>query len=164
MPANGFQRPVIDQSQTGELNVHINLKDLHILALLKGRTEEYVDYDYAYDYSEMTIKPNNSTTPKPANVSNVTEENATETTTQLVTERPTSAINVTAAPPTAETTVTAPPAGAPHNASTTVHGPLADTTTSAPAPKNATECRKNYVKNKNGECEFTLYDSSSTNA
>ncbi|CAG4989467.1 unnamed protein product [Parnassius apollo] len=61
-----------DQSQTGELNVQVDLKDIQIIALMKGGKEEYVDYDYAYDYSEMTIKPQNRTTPKPLQVYNGT--------------------------------------------------------------------------------------------
>lgn len=32
----------IDQSQTGDLNVHVNLKDIRVIALLKNSKEEYV--------------------------------------------------------------------------------------------------------------------------
>lgn len=31
-----------DQSQSGNLNVQVDLKDLHIIALMKGGKEEYV--------------------------------------------------------------------------------------------------------------------------
>ncbi|XP_028156632.1 uncharacterized protein LOC114350155 isoform X1 [Ostrinia furnacalis] len=63
---------IYDQSQTGDINVQIDLKDLQIIALTKSTKEEYVDYDYAYDYSEMTIKPQNGTTQKPLNVTSST--------------------------------------------------------------------------------------------
>ncbi|PZC84465.1 hypothetical protein B5X24_HaOG205039 [Helicoverpa armigera] len=77
-----------DQRQTGDLNVQIGLKNINIIALLKGGKEEYVDYDYAYDYSEMTIKPQNGTTPKPLNAANTTinietQYNASTSTTAL---------------------------------------------------------------------------------
>ncbi|CAH0720912.1 unnamed protein product, partial [Brenthis ino] len=58
---------VLDQRQVGDFNVQVDVKDVQIFAMMKGDKEEYVDYDYAYDYSEFTIKPQNRTTPKPFN-------------------------------------------------------------------------------------------------
>lgn len=84
-----------DQQQTGDLNVQVHLKDIQIVALLDSSylgeygvnfirdkytcTVKHVgwqqtdfslfqDYDYAYDYSDFTIKPitPHATTAKPA--------------------------------------------------------------------------------------------------
>lgn len=71
-----------DQRQTGDLNVQIALKNVQLIALLNGGHEEYMDYDYAYDYSEMTIKPQNGTTPKPLNVT-ITQSNGISPSTAL---------------------------------------------------------------------------------
>ncbi|XP_013195830.2 uncharacterized protein LOC106139042 [Amyelois transitella] len=78
---------VYDQSQTGELNVQVDLKDLQIFALLSGKHEEYYeDIDYAYDYSEMTIKPQTGTSKKPLNITMgtaTTSDNVTVATTVI---------------------------------------------------------------------------------
>ncbi|XP_031843376.1 uncharacterized protein LOC116431709 [Nomia melanderi] len=47
-----------DQRQTGDLNVQVHLKDVHVLALLdKELLDDYTDYDYFYDYPDFTVKP-----------------------------------------------------------------------------------------------------------
>ncbi|XP_014370582.2 uncharacterized protein LOC106720403 [Papilio machaon] len=150
-----------DQRQTGEFNVQVDVKDVQIIALMKGGKEEYVDYDYAYDYSEMTIKPQNRTTPKP------TTTNGTSAKTDSIRDKTTTASTVLV-----ERT-TSPP-----NISETYNTTLADVTTvkSTVEISNVTEsaattdkknvtttsestitgCKKGFVLNQKGECELKL--------
>ncbi|CAG9097062.1 unnamed protein product [Plutella xylostella] len=131
--SDGARAHSYDQSQSGDFNVQVDLKDLHIIALIKDGKEEYVDYDYAYDYSEMTIKPQNGTTPKPLNVTN---SNVNSTTVEK--------LNTTEAVPLDTTTAAAvlnssyaeaeaPATVAPAPAAATV-APAPAVTTAAPAP------------------------------
>ncbi|XP_046620235.1 uncharacterized protein LOC124305169 [Neodiprion virginianus] len=59
----GLAAPVgtsYNQQQTGNLNVHIDLKDIQLVAVLQNGNPieaDYGDYDYTYDYSDFTIKP-----------------------------------------------------------------------------------------------------------
>ncbi|KAK6626075.1 hypothetical protein RUM43_006379 [Polyplax serrata] len=46
---------VYDQRQTGKTNVRVEVKDAVIIAMADG--ELGGDYDYSYDYSDLTIKP-----------------------------------------------------------------------------------------------------------
>ncbi|XP_013182405.1 PREDICTED: uncharacterized protein LOC106128526 isoform X1 [Papilio xuthus] len=149
-----------DQRQTGEFNVQVDVKDVQIIALMKGGKEEYVDYDYAYDYSEMTIKPQNRTTPKP------TTTNGTSATTDSIRDKTTIATTVLV-----ERTIS------PSNISETFKTTLADVTTikSTVEISNVTEsattnkknvtttseptitgCKKGFVLNQKGECELKL--------
>ncbi|KAL0842142.1 hypothetical protein ABMA28_014318 [Loxostege sticticalis] len=152
-----------DQSQTGNLNVQIDLKDLQIIALTKNTKEEYVDYDYAYDYSEMTIKPQNGTTQKPLNATSSTsadvlKDNTTiattvfvETTTESIkniTEASVDVAEVTKIPVVTTTTVI----GVQQHTKNTTN--KFDTTTTTPAPVNATtncsyvHCESQQQQNK----------------
>ncbi|KAB0794393.1 hypothetical protein PPYR_11232 [Photinus pyralis] len=47
-----------DQTQSGDYNVQLHLKDFHIIAVLGDDSWGSLgDYDYNYDYSDLTIKP-----------------------------------------------------------------------------------------------------------
>ncbi|CAB3242302.1 unnamed protein product [Arctia plantaginis] len=87
-----------DQRQTGDFNVQIGLKNIQLIALLKGGKEEYVDYDYAYDYSEMTIKPQNGTTPKPLNVASPQVPSNGTTVASVLVQNATSTANIVQQP------------------------------------------------------------------
>ncbi|XP_075969656.1 uncharacterized protein LOC142972432 [Anticarsia gemmatalis] len=196
-----------DQRQTGDLNVQIGLKNIHLIALLNGGNEEYVDYDYAYDYSEMTIKPQNgTTTQKPLNVTNTQntqiQNNATLSTTVLAdntTEQSTVAadqsINVTNVvanhtesinshnsdsnatatvkpvisevivntttnaesipniePTTAKVTVGA--------STTTTVLPDSSNDTNATSLASGSKCRRGFVQNHQGKCEYKVHGTS----
>lgn len=160
----------INQKQTGETNIHVNVKDFKIIALLKNTKEEYMDYDYAYDYSEMTIKPQNSSTVSSLLHKLTTEaflENSTETTTQQVEMTP-PVKNTSVAMSLQNDTIE-------HNTETPVTTILASLSpseisstegqgiTSTRPGLNGTECRKGFIVNKKGECELKLQNSS-TNA
>ncbi|XP_073983155.1 uncharacterized protein [Rhodnius prolixus] len=49
-----------DQSQIGDYNVHLDLKNIEIVAFLDDSSLANNEYDY--DYAEMTLKPTTSTT------------------------------------------------------------------------------------------------------
>ncbi|XP_050464179.1 uncharacterized protein LOC126858145 [Cataglyphis hispanica] len=50
-----------DQRQTGDLNVQVALKNLHVVALLDSKfLDDYTEYDYFYDYADFTVKPDGS--------------------------------------------------------------------------------------------------------
>ncbi|KAK5644723.1 hypothetical protein RI129_006023 [Pyrocoelia pectoralis] len=52
-----------DQKQTGDYNVQVHLKDFHIFAVLGDDSWGSLgDYDYNYDYSDLTVKPTGSST------------------------------------------------------------------------------------------------------
>ncbi|XP_061712372.1 uncharacterized protein LOC133521430 [Cydia pomonella] len=156
-----------DQRQTGNLNVQVDLKDIQIIALMKGGKEEYVDYDYAYDYSEMTIRPQNgSTTPRPLNATTDAENDSTITTT--VSDQSTEAIkNDTWS--SAETTL-APTAVSQQDTSSSTEKSaevFAATASTPPIPNdknitviqtasNSTECKKGFILNIKGDCELKL--------
>ncbi|KAJ8725696.1 hypothetical protein PYW08_003879 [Mythimna loreyi] len=161
-----------DQRQTGDLNVQIGLKNINIIALLKGGKEEYVDYDYAYDYSEMTIKPQNGTTPKPLNTTSTTinemqTQNAT-TSTALLLEQSTEvtrsssvvAVEVTDVPlnQTANSyVVTTLQAAA--DAPTTI-SPDTSNNINATALPIANKCRRGFTENNEGKCEYKVHGTS----
>ncbi|XP_014277288.1 uncharacterized protein [Halyomorpha halys] len=44
-----------DQAQTGDYNVHLDLKNIEVLAFLDGSSLGLGDYEY--DYGEYTVKP-----------------------------------------------------------------------------------------------------------
>ncbi|RVE41448.1 hypothetical protein evm_013905 [Chilo suppressalis] len=164
---------IYDQSQTGELNVQVDLKDVQIIALMKNGKEEYVDYDYAYDYSEMTIKPQNGTTPKPLNVSSsTTGDNLKDNTTTGTT------VSV-------ETTTVGPIKNSSEQSlgtteSVTEHPVIIESTTltkttmehttkteasevtvaAIPLATNSTTCKKGFILNQKGGCEFKLQSAS----
>ncbi|XP_044732207.1 uncharacterized protein LOC123295062 isoform X2 [Chrysoperla carnea] len=87
-----------DQKQTGDYNIRLHLKDFQIIALLNDGLGDLGDYDYNYDYSELTIKPVLPvfTTPSSVPTSSTTlatsnpEKNSTLSN---VTEQPTSTTN-----------------------------------------------------------------------
>ncbi|KAI5637950.1 hypothetical protein NE865_09325 [Phthorimaea operculella] len=158
-----------DQRQTGALNVQVDLKDLRIFALMKGGKEEYVDYDYAYDYSEMTIKPQNGTTPKPLNgttVADTINDNSTAVgiTEQTILDIKTNSsqsleageetsknpINETSTTTKTFETVTTAATEMPNTWSTK------EATTAVPRPTTASGCKKGFVMNQKGDCELKM--------
>ncbi|XP_049867687.1 uncharacterized protein LOC126367925 isoform X2 [Pectinophora gossypiella] len=161
-----------DQRQNGNLNVQVDLKDLRIIAVMKGGKEEYVDYDYAYDYSEMTIKPVNGTTPKPLNGTSTTTDPTRDNTTAVtaVTE-PTNLAVKNNDTNSLETDVTLNPA---NESMTTVKSPEMitsatiepqeavtkemSTSTSTTRPTPGAGCKKGFVMNQKGDCELKLQD------
>lgn len=121
------------------------------------------DYDYAYDYSEMTIKPQNGTTPKPLNNSSTAGEIDNSTATTLIVEQTSLPIktNTSLIPETTEV--------AWHqsvNDSTTTVKSIEPVTVTTETPdtinnkndttSNGSHCRKGFVVNKKGECELKL--------
>ncbi|KAK4875649.1 hypothetical protein RN001_012071 [Aquatica leii] len=74
-----------DQKQTGDYNVQLHLKDFHIFALLGDDPWGSLgDYDYNYDYSDLTIKPSppSFTSENPSSTSSTTETSNAEITIQ----------------------------------------------------------------------------------
>lgn len=121
------------------------------------------DYDYAYDYSEMTIKPPNGTTPKPLNNSSTATEIDNSIATTLIVEQTTMPIksNISQIPETTEV--------AWHQAvndSTTTVKSLEPVTVTTETPdkinykndttSSGTHCRKGFLVNKKGDCELKL--------
>ncbi|XP_063360016.1 uncharacterized protein LOC134649228 [Cydia amplana] len=152
-----------DQRQTGNLNVQVDLKDIQIIALMKGGKEEYVDYDYAYDYSEMTIRPQNgSTTPRPLNATTDAENDSTIATTVFdlteaikndtwlsgeTTPAPTASHQDTFSSTEKSTEVFA----------TASSPPIHDKNiTQIQTASNSTECKKGFMLNLKGDCELKL--------
>ncbi|KAM3963110.1 LOW QUALITY PROTEIN: uncharacterized protein ACR2FA_002877 [Aphomia sociella] len=158
-----------DQSQTGDLNVQVDLNDVQIIALLNNDKEEYEDIEYAYDYSEMTIRPQNGTTPKPLNVTSVgdvTRDNVTITPTisiEPTTERSNSTMDsnemaaTTQSPIAIETHVTV--TNEMETTTKTTRSPEINVT-AIPTPSNNTNCKKGFVLNHKGDCEFKLQGTS----
>ncbi|XP_063892214.1 uncharacterized protein LOC135117284 [Helicoverpa armigera] len=161
-----------DQRQTGDLNVQIGLKNINIIALLKGGKEEYVDYDYAYDYSEMTIKPQNGTTPKPLNAANTTinietQHNASTSTTALpdrTTEefKNSTVVSMEVTEPALNQTINT-------DVVTTLPPIVAVPTTIIPESLNITneaisqvknKCRRGFFQNNEGKCEYKVHGTS----
>ncbi|VVC99254.1 uncharacterized protein LOC126976642 [Leptidea sinapis] len=155
-----------DQSQSGDLNVQVDLKDLQIIALMKGGKEEYVDYDYAYDYSEMTIKPQNRTTPRPFNASITvlepvgTRDNKTTTPQHEVTTNLPIKTQNTAVPDITESTM------AINDYITTVSNNADSMNVSTGSinkndtdDSNSQKCKRGFVLNRNGDCELKLHGS-----
>ncbi|XP_032688418.1 uncharacterized protein LOC116852317 [Odontomachus brunneus] len=65
---------IYDQRQTGDLNVQVELKNVHVVALLNSEMlDDYTDYDYFYDYADFTIKP--SDRPISSSTAESTEKN-----------------------------------------------------------------------------------------
>ncbi|XP_059057099.1 uncharacterized protein LOC131850762 [Achroia grisella] len=158
-----------DQSQTGDLNVQVDLKDVQIIALLNGGKEEYEDIEYAYDYSEMTIRPQNGTTPKPMNVTtepDIIKDNVTIATTiytETTTERLNSTMDgietaiTTQTPVTIESNVTVISAV---EATTKTTYSSEVNVTPISTTSNSTNCKKGFVLNHKGGCEFKLQGTS----
>ncbi|XP_068629677.1 uncharacterized protein [Battus philenor] len=149
---------VYDQRQTGDFNVQIDVKDVQIIALMKNGKEDYVDYDYAYDYSEMTIKPQNRTTPKPLNGTSASADSGGDKTTIATTVH----VEVTTAAPgkpssemwnttITEFTTTSRSVMDASNVTETEKGNITTTDSS-----NKTSCKKGFVLNNKGECELKL--------
>ncbi|KAK9513027.1 hypothetical protein O3M35_001310 [Rhynocoris fuscipes] len=67
-----FAKVKYDQSQTGDYNVHLDLKNIEIVAILDDTSFSNNEYDY--DYGEMTLKPTANVT-EPTNVTAVTKPN-----------------------------------------------------------------------------------------
>lgn len=133
----------------------------------------FQDYDYAYDYSEMTIKPQNSTTEKPFNITTTdfSNENFTETTTEKIVEMPpiknssvVSQDNATASFHTSASPTTADTISSMSYMTSSSDNMERMTTTQIPTiANNTTQCKKGFVINRKGECELKLQNSS-TNA
>ncbi|KAJ0180581.1 hypothetical protein K1T71_003985 [Dendrolimus kikuchii] len=159
------QAATYDQRQTGDVNVQVELNDLQIIALLKGGKQEYVDYDYVYDYSEMTIKPPNGQPAKPLNATGtVTEsmkDNITMPTTVFIEQTTESAIknssvllhlettDVTLNSTLSDTTTFKPLEDLPSTATT---GEIKNVTTTTPS----NTCKKGFILNAKGNCELKL--------
>lgn len=129
----------------------------------------FQDYDYAYDYSEMTIKPQNgttSTTKKPLTTETVTQidkDNATlsladyELTTKIIEKNESitgNAVTTDSASYSSSTTV----------ATTTLRreGMINNTITTSES-NNATalsDCKKGFFRNSKGNCELKLQNPS----
>ncbi|XP_026744836.1 uncharacterized protein LOC113506185 [Trichoplusia ni] len=160
-----------DQRQTGEFNVQIGLKNIKLIALLKGGKEEYVDYDYAYDYSDMTIKPPHGSTLKPLNVTNI----AITTESQSIVNSSTTPISTTVlleqtteAEVKTSTNIPVQPDVNLNQATTTNSVDIAtkiteETTTTilvdslnttSVALQAAIKCRRGFAQNKEGKCEY----------
>ncbi|CAH2237839.1 uncharacterized protein LOC120624604 [Pararge aegeria] len=158
-----------DQRQTGDVNVQVDLKDVQIFAVMKGDKEEYVDYDYAYDYSELTIKPQNRTTPKPHNGTGSTTE-------KIVTKHNTTIITTvlqehTIAPINNELTTSGLSSGTivpdKDESTTTVRnnpdiiteqniGTIKEVTVAPNHGSTRKNCRKGYVLNQKGQCQLKM--------
>ena len=129
------------------------------------------DYDYAYDYSEMTIKPQNGTTPKPLNVTYSTINNETQhndTTSSLLVEQSTEAIRSSTAVAvevtevslnqtannyvvtTVQTTADAP---------TTISSDSSNVLNTTALP-TANKCRRGFAQNNEGKCEYKVHGTS----
>uniref|UniRef100_A0A2A4J7C6 BPTI/Kunitz inhibitor domain-containing protein n=1 Tax=Heliothis virescens TaxID=7102 RepID=A0A2A4J7C6_HELVI len=161
-----------DQRQTGDLNVQIGLKNINIIALLKGGKEEYVDYDYAYDYSEMTIKPQNGTTPKPLNEANTTinietQHNASTSTTSLP-EQTTEALK-NSTDVAMELTQLTLNQTMNNDVATTLQPVVVIPTTIIPESSNISndavsqiknKCRRGFFQNNEGKCEYKVHGTS----
>ncbi|KAJ2952701.1 hypothetical protein O0L34_g7044 [Tuta absoluta] len=159
-----------DQRQTGALNVQVDLKDLRIFALMKGGKEEYVDYDYAYDYSEMTIKPQNGTTPKPLNGTTVADTiNDNNSTAVAITEqtilaiKSNSSLSLDAAEEASynlinETSTTVKTLDTVTTVTTEIPElwSTREATTAVPRPTTTSGCKKGFVLNQKGDCELKL--------
>ncbi|XP_046965111.1 uncharacterized protein LOC124533707 [Vanessa cardui] len=147
---------IIDQRQTGDLNVQVDFKDVRIFALMKGDKEEYVDYDYAYDYSELTIKPQNRTTPKPFNGTSLSTEptiaiNDSSISSTLLEENTTATedfFTVTTSPTDFKTTITHSESTSYNNSEIVMNKPSTNTPL-----KN---CKRGFVLNQRGDCQFKL--------
>ncbi|XP_051153381.1 uncharacterized protein LOC127276775 [Leptopilina boulardi] len=68
-----------DQRQTGDVNVQIDLKDVKVIALVKSDLlDDYMNYDYVYDYADFTLKPiTKPTTKSPPIITNSSSESST---------------------------------------------------------------------------------------
>nr|XP_026495300.1 uncharacterized protein LOC113400106 [Vanessa tameamea] len=147
---------IFDQRQTGDLNVQVDLKDVRIFALMKGDKEEYVDYDYAYDYSELTIKPQNRTTPKPFNGTGLSTEqtlaiNDSAIGSTLLEENTTASedfFTVTTSPTDFKTTIIHSESTSNPNSEIVMNKPSTNTTI-----KN---CKRGFILNQRGDCKFKL--------
>ncbi|XP_061383265.1 uncharacterized protein LOC116767490 [Danaus plexippus] len=149
----------IDQSQTGDYNFQVDVKDVQIFALMNGESEEdYMEYDYAYDYSQLTIKPQNRTTPRPLNITVIsTELNNLKDNLTTVTPVQGQTIGLF----TSETTSS-------DFISTTTNYFVDDNTTEKTAeiastkkvvtttPRTTIKCKKGFFLNKKGECQLQL--------
>ncbi|CAH0604750.1 unnamed protein product [Chrysodeixis includens] len=166
-----------DQRQTGEFNVQIGLKNIKLIALLKGGKEEYVDYDYAYDYSDMTIKPPHGSTLKPLNATSI----AITTESQPIVNSSTTPISTTvileqSAETEIKTSTNVPvQADVTLNQATTANSVDIDTkvtaettttilvdslNTTTVAPPAAIKCRRGFAQNKEGKCEYKVHGTS----
>ncbi|XP_018336866.1 cell wall protein RBR3 [Agrilus planipennis] len=60
--SSGQQSTTFDQKQTGEYNIQLHLKDFNVIAVVADEAfSDLGDYEYNYDYSDLTIKPSSST-------------------------------------------------------------------------------------------------------
>ncbi|CAK1581842.1 unnamed protein product [Parnassius mnemosyne] len=148
-----------DQSQTGELNVQVDLKDIQIIALMKDGKEEYVDYDYAYDYSEMTIKPQNRTTPKPLQVYNGTSavtDSVRDNTTigeTVFAENTTVAASIKTSSETWNTTIYEYTTTSRSTVVTENETIISEKNNVTSTTESTSSCKKGFVLNHKGECE-----------
>ncbi|XP_050345514.1 uncharacterized protein LOC126770262 [Nymphalis io] len=148
---------IFDQRQTGDLNVQVDLKDVRIFALMKGDKEEYVDYDYAYDYSELTIKPQNRTTPKPFNGTMLSTEQTVAINDSAVgstlLEKNTTAsedfFTVTTSPTDFKTTNT-------HSGNISNFNSEINVTIKPSANSTIKNCKRGFILNQRGDCQIKL--------
>ncbi|XP_077300572.1 uncharacterized protein LOC143921237 [Arctopsyche grandis] len=148
LPGNGS---TYDQRQTGDYNIHISLKDIRIIALLSGGLGGSEDYDYNYDYSEMTIKPSpgetnktKSTTTQSTITSNTTVDDSSTTTEKVVEITPPNPQTTTSkSPTTSNSTVDN------KNATIDSNNATIDNKNATIDSKNATESNTNGTESPN---------------
>ncbi|XP_038215355.1 uncharacterized protein LOC119834908 [Zerene cesonia] len=158
-----------DQSQSGNLNVQVDLKDLQIIALLKGGKEEYVDYDYAYDYNEMTIKPQNRTTPRPLNGTTLAESDAGTSSKATITPVYNEQTEFSTKVPITDLSNGPTDVTVIDYSTTEKYNVQVSTEKLIPVNKNetltlntttnSTKCKKGFVLNYKGDCELKLQSS-----
>ncbi|CAH2086387.1 unnamed protein product [Euphydryas editha] len=145
---------IFDQRQTGDVNVQVDVKDLQIFAAMKGDKEEYVDYDYAYDYSELTIKPQNRTTPKPSPNLSTSQTNTISDTTLLQENTTTTEdfLNATISPFDNDLKTTIK-----YSSENTSHDNSQKNVTVKPTSNTTIKnCRRGFVLNQRGDCQLKI--------
>ncbi|XP_043471928.1 uncharacterized protein LOC122504760 [Leptopilina heterotoma] len=81
-----------DQRQTGDVNVQIDVKNVEVIALVKSDLlDDYMNYDYVYDYADFTLKPVTKPTTK---LPPVSSNNNSESTTIVSSTKPMQAENL----------------------------------------------------------------------
>ncbi|XP_023948564.2 uncharacterized protein LOC112053392 [Bicyclus anynana] len=155
-----------DQRQTGDVNIQVDLKDVQLFAILKGDKEEYVDYDYAYDYSELTIKPQNRTTPRPLNATSTSTEQIVTRDNSSTTVATTTPLEHTIAPVTNDLSTSSATIVTDKDITTERSHPEVTTDGNVGTTKAATaatthgatrkHCRKGYVLNQKGQCQLKM--------
>lgn len=129
------------------------------------------DYDYAYDYSDMTIKPPHGSTLKPLNVTNIAittesqsivNSSTTPISTTVLLEQTTEAevktsTNIPVQPDVnlnQATTANSVDIATKITEETTTTILVDSLNTTSVAPQAAIKCRRGFAQNKEGKCEY----------